>query len=56
VIRQIEVGHHDLVVVGSRGRGAVRSSLLGSVSHNILHHSPVPVLIVHDDAAMRTAA
>jgi nucleotide-binding universal stress UspA family protein len=56
VIRQIEEGHHDLVVLGSRGRGAVRSSLLGSVSHNILHHSPVPVLIVHDEAAMHTAA
>ena len=49
LIRQIEDGHHDLVVMGSRGRGAVRAALLGSVSHYVLHHSPVPVLIVHAD-------
>ena len=48
LIRQISDGHHDLVVMGSRGRGAVRSALLGSASHYVLHHSPVPVLIVHD--------
>ena len=45
LLRQIEEGHHDLVVMGSRGRGAVRSALLGSVSHYVLHHSAVPVLI-----------
>jgi len=49
MMRQIKDGHYDLVVMGSRGRGAVRSTLLGSVSHYILHHSSVPVLIVHDD-------
>jgi len=47
LVRAIEKGHHDLVVLGSRGRGAVRSALLGSVSHYVLNHSPVPVLIVH---------
>jgi nucleotide-binding universal stress UspA family protein len=47
LIRQIKEGHHDLVVMGSRGRGAIRAALLGSASHYVLHHSPVPVLIVH---------
>jgi nucleotide-binding universal stress UspA family protein len=49
LIHQIEEGAHDVVVMGSRGRGAVRSALLGSVSHYVLHHSPVPVLVVHAD-------
>jgi nucleotide-binding universal stress UspA family protein len=49
LIHQIEEGAHDLVAMGSRGRGAVRSVLLGSVSHYVLHHSPIPVLIVHAD-------
>jgi len=51
LLHQIEAGRHDLLVMGSRGRGALRSALLGSVSHYALHHSPVPVLIVHADPA-----
>ena len=51
LMRQLKDGHYDLVVMGSRGRGAIRSTLLGSVSHYMLHHSPVPVLVVHDEQA-----
>ena len=40
----------DLVVVGSRGLGSVRSALAGSVSAGCAHRSPVPVVIVPADA------
>ena len=53
LIHQIKNGAHDLVVMGSRGRGALGSVLLGSASHYVLHHSPVPVLIVHADPERR---
>ena len=43
----------DLVVVGSRGLGAVRRLLLGTVSEKVLQHAPCPVLIVKDLGAGR---
>jgi nucleotide-binding universal stress UspA family protein len=36
----------DLVIVGSRGLGAVKRALLGSVSDRLLHICPKPVLVV----------
>jgi nucleotide-binding universal stress UspA family protein len=36
----------DVVVVGSRGRGAIRRVLLGSVSTYVVHNAPCPVLVI----------
>jgi nucleotide-binding universal stress UspA family protein len=49
ILEQLSEGNHDLVVMGSRGRGNVRSLLLGSVSHQVLNAAPAAVLIAHAD-------
>jgi nucleotide-binding universal stress UspA family protein len=48
LVKRAAAAGDDLIVMGSRGRGAVRSAFLGSVSHFVLNHATVPVLIVHD--------
>lgn len=41
----------DLLVIGSRGHGALAEMLLGSVGLHCASHAPCPVLIVRGDAA-----
>ncbi len=44
---------HDAaaIVVGSRGTGALRRFVLGSVTDGLLHHAHPPVLVVPEPAA-----
>jgi nucleotide-binding universal stress UspA family protein len=55
LMNRLQEGNFDLLVMGSRGRGALSASLLGSVSHYALNHSSIPVLIVHADKPPKTS-
>jgi nucleotide-binding universal stress UspA family protein len=48
--------HADLLVVGSRGRGAMRSALLGSVALHCTTHAPCPVVVVHPMSSIAPSA
>jgi nucleotide-binding universal stress UspA family protein len=46
IVKYIKNSRIDLVVIGSRGRSAVKEVFLGSVSNYVLHKSSAPVLVV----------
>lgn len=46
VVAYAEEIQSDLIIVGSRGIGGIKELLLGSVSHHIIQHSNIPVLVV----------
>ena len=48
IVRVAHSRHADLIVVGSRGHGAIAGVLLGSVSNAILHDADCPVLVVKE--------
>jgi nucleotide-binding universal stress UspA family protein len=39
--------HADLIVMGGYGHSRMREWLLGGVTYELLHHSPVPLVVAH---------
>lgn len=46
IIKKAEADKYDMIVIGSRGRTAAKSFLLGSVSNRVSHYARCPVLII----------
>ena len=49
IVEQIEAGGHDLLAMGSRGRGRLTSNVFGSVGAYVHFHSHVAMLVIHPD-------
>jgi nucleotide-binding universal stress UspA family protein len=46
IVRTANEKHCDLIVMASHGRRGISAMILGSETHKVLTHSPVPVLVV----------
>lgn len=46
IVRYAEKNGVDLIVVGNKGAGAIERFLIGSVSSNVVTHSPCSVMVV----------
>jgi len=46
ILDHVRVGGADLIAMTTHGRSGIRRWLLGSVAETVVHHAPVPVLLV----------
>nr|CAX78030.1 Universal stress protein [Schistosoma japonicum] len=46
LVKAISEHKADVILMGSRGLGAIRRTFLGSVSDYVLHHAHIPVVII----------
>jgi len=44
LLKELEKGQHDLVVIGTHGRSGLAHLMLGSVAEKLLRHASVPIL------------
>jgi nucleotide-binding universal stress UspA family protein len=54
IVVEIESGHYDLVVLGSRGHGRLTTEILGSVNNHVHYHTDVPTLTIDVREAAET--
>jgi nucleotide-binding universal stress UspA family protein len=47
ILKVAESRKADLIVMGTRGLGAVKGFLVGSVSRKVIHYASCPVMVVH---------
>jgi nucleotide-binding universal stress UspA family protein len=50
ILKELERGGYDLIILGSRGRGRAQERLLGSTNGYIHFHSQIPLLSVPDES------
>ena len=46
ILRVVDTFDIDIVIMGTRGQGGIKSLLLGSQSHKVLSAAPCPVMLV----------
>ena len=47
ILKAAKTSQADLIVMGTRGFGAVKGLLIGSVSRKVIHYATCPVMVVH---------
>jgi nucleotide-binding universal stress UspA family protein len=56
IIENAEIVEAEAIVCGTRGLGAIPGAVLGSVAHELLHISPLPLIVVPVAAGDREPA
>ena len=46
ILREAVLGEFDLIIIGNRGLSGLKELVLGSVSHQVVDHSKIPVLVI----------